>query len=159
MALYNRAGGHVIETRCPYCSNVGAHRTVKTWPRHSRKARANSPLRDAMDRPYFSRRRTRECCACARQFDTSEFAVSDLDSFKRAHKLTGMQALLENFRISDLERTIRALEAENQALREKQNDVSARVMNTMAELRDPEISRRRIALVRQLVRTDSAASA
>jgi hypothetical protein len=57
-----------------------------------------------------------------------------------------MQLLLAQGRQSD-EETIRVLKDEIKRLREKQNDVSARVMNTLSELRDSEISRRRIALV------------
>jgi uncharacterized protein YlxW (UPF0749 family) len=57
-----------------------------------------------------------------------------------------MQLLLAQSRQSD-QQTIRALRDEIKQLREKQNDVSARVMNTLSELRDSEISRRRIALV------------
>ena len=148
MANYSGTGGHAMETKCPYCSNVGANLTLKTWPRYSRKARASAPLRDATDRAYFSRCRTRACCACGRQFETHELSGSDLWSFKSEHGLTAMHALLTQSRIAALEEANQALTAEITALRQKQNDVSARVMNNMAELRDREISRSTLTLVR-----------
>ena len=141
MPNYLSTGGHAMATTCPHCGVVGEHKSIRTAPgafRYSLAATGELLLRLGMDLSF--RRRTRECRECYREFNTAELDESYL--FRLIDTL-----MKDRKTIWSLQDEIRALKAENTKLMEKQDDVAARAMNTLAELRDPSIGRRAIGLV------------